>query len=89
LLIFIKMDEKQIRSGNRMAGLIAVVLGGGVAVALNLKGLNNVASAIAVDSGGVLLTAVGIGDLITGQNNYIAFSILKYFNERRNVRYLL
>jgi len=84
------MNKKQlIALGDRAAGLIAVAFGGGVAIALNLKGLDNVASAIAVDSCGGILTAIGLSDLISGQSMYLPEKIGDYINERRNIRYLL
>jgi uncharacterized membrane protein len=84
------MNKRQIKLGNRIAGLIAITLGTGVAISLNLEGhINTVADAVAVNGCGALLTTVGIGDLITGQYDYLFSGLIDYIRERRNIRYLL
>lgn len=88
MLIFTKMNEQQIRIGNKVAGLGMIVFGGIIGLARgenNISNLNN----LFLSAGGALFATEGLGDLITGQHHYVSSKITNYFIERRNIRYLL
>jgi hypothetical protein len=70
LLISIKMNEKQIKLGNRMAGLAMIVFGEAISIGTNNPFL---------EAGGALFVLEGAGDLVSGEHHYISGAILKYY----------
>jgi hypothetical protein len=90
--IFDNMNEKQIRVADRAFGALRAAYPIGLLVAVNSFGINDSFNQVMkgiIGGLGIPLFVDGLGDFITGEHHCIFADTANYFNERRNIRYLL
>ena len=88
---FDNMNEKQMKLADRIFGLYRTAFPIGIITAVHTLSKGPVPPVLdgMLDGLGLIMITDGLGDVITGKHHYVGMKVINYFNERRNIKYLL